>query len=238
MNTQSKRLFVRGLKDGIPIALGYLPVSFGFGISAVSSGLSPLVAVLISLTNLTSAGQVAGVEVILALGTLLEMTLTQLTINARYFLMSLSLSQRLGRGFSLPHRLLVSFGITDEIFGVASSKREPVTPVYMYGLIFLPFIGWLLGTLLGAISGNVLPEEINKALGIAIYGMFIAIVLPPAKREKGVLLSVLISIAISLALAFIPLFSFITSGFAIIASALIAAVIAALLFPIKPEEEE
>ena len=146
---------MRGLKDGIPIALGYLPVSFGFGISAVNGGLSPLAAVLISLTNLTSAGQVAGVEVILALGTLLEMTLTQLTINARYFLMSLSLSQRLGRGFSLPHRLLISFGITDEIFGVASSKREPVTPVYMYGLILLPFVGWLLGTLLGAISGNI-----------------------------------------------------------------------------------
>lgn len=238
MRVKNKGPFIGGLKDGIPIALGYLSVSFGFGISAVNGGLSPLAAVLISLTNLTSAGQVAGVEVILALGTLFEMALTQLTINARYFLMSISLSQKLDKSFTLPHRLLASFGVTDEIFGVASSKREPIKPVYMYGLILLPFIGWSLGTLLGAVAGNLLPAEINSALGIAIYGMFVAIVLPPAKREKGVLVAALISIAVSLALAFVPLFSFITSGFAIIVSALIAAVIAALLFPIKAEEEE
>ena len=237
MRVKNKGPFIGGLKDGIPIALGYLSVSFGFGISAVNGGLSPLAAVLISLTNLTSAGQVAGVEVILALGTLFEMALTQLTINARYFLMSISLSQKLDESFTLPHRILASFGVTDEIFGVASSKREPIKPVYMYGLILLPFIGWSLGTLLGAVAGNLLPAEINSALGIAIYGMFVAIVLPPAKREKGVLVAALISIAVSLALAFVPLFSFITSGFAIIVSALIAAVIAALLFPIKAEEE-
>lgn len=236
MNTQNKGLFSQGLTDGIPIALGYLSVSFGFGITAVNGELSPLTAVLISLTNLTSAGQVAGVEVILALGSLLEMALTQLTINIRYFLMSISLSQKLDKSFTLPHRLLASFGITDEVFGVASSKREPLKPIYMYGLILLPFIGWSLGTLLGAVAGNILPEAINKALGIAIYGMFVAIVLPPAKREKGVLSASLLAIAVSLALAFIPLFSFITSGFAIIISALVAAVVAALLFPIKEDE--
>lgn len=236
MNTQNKGLFSQGLTDGIPIALGYLSVSFGFGITAVNGGLSPLTAVLISLTNLTSAGQVAGVEVILALGSLLEMALTQLTINIRYFLMSISLSQKLDKSFTLPHRLLASFGITDEVFGVASSKCEPLKPIYMYGLILLPFIGWSLGTLLGAVAGNILPEAINKALGIAIYGMFVAIVLPPAKREKGVLSASLLAIAVSLALAFIPLFSFITSGFAIIISALVASVVAALLFPIKEDE--
>ena len=238
MNTHNKRLFSCGLKDGIPIALGYLSVSFGFGISAVGGGLSPFTAVLISLTNLTSAGQVAGVEVILALGTLLEMALTQLTINIRYSLMSLALSQKLDKSFTLPHRLITSFGITDEVFGVASSKTEPIKPIYMYGLILLPFLGWTIGTLLGAVAGNLLPESINRALGIAIYGMFVAIVLPPAKREKGVLAASLISIAVSLALAFVPLFSFITSGFAIIISALGAAIIAARLFPIKEEEDE
>lgn len=237
MNTQNKGLFKCGLKDGIPIALGYLSVSFGFGISAVNGGLSPLAAVIISLTNLTSAGQVAGVEVILALGTLIEMALTQLTINIRYSLMSLSLSQKLDKSFTLPHRLIASFGITDEVFGVASSKKDPLKPIYMYGLILLPFIGWTLGTLLGAVAGNILPESVNNALGIAIYGMFVAIVLPPAKREMGVLAASLISIGVSLALAFIPLFSFITSGFAIIVSALAAAVVAALLFPIKEEDE-
>ncbi len=237
MNTENSSLFKNGLKDGIPIALGYLSVSFGFGITAVNGGISPLAAVLISLTNLTSAGQVAGVGVILALGTLLEMALTQLTINIRYFLMSISLSQKLDKSFTLPHRLLASFGITDEIFGVASSKRQPIKPIYMYGLILLPFIGWSLGTLLGAVAGNILPAAINQALGIAIYGMFVAIVLPPAKRDRGVLVSSLIAIAVSLCLAFIPLFSFITSGFAIILSALVAAVIAALIFPIKDEED-
>lgn len=237
MNTQNKGLFKCGLKDGIPIALGYLSVSFGFGISAVNGGLSPLAAVIISLTNLTSAGQVAGVEVILALGTLIEMALTQLTINVRYSLMSLSLSQKLDQSFTLPHRLIASFGITDEVFGVASSKKDPLKPIYMYGLILLPFIGWTLGTLLGAVAGNILPQSVNSALGIAIYGMFVAIVLPPAKRETGVLAASLISIGVSLALAFIPLFSFITSGFAIIVSALAAAVVAALLFPIKEEDE-
>lgn len=237
MNTQNKGLFKCGLKDGIPIALGYLSVSFGFGISAVNGGLSPLAAVIISLTNLTSAGQVAGVEVILALGTLIEMALTQLTINIRYSLMSLSLSQKLDKSFTLPHRLIASFGITDEVFGVASSKKDPLKPIYMYGLILLPFIGWTLGTLLGAVAGNILPQSVNSALGIAIYGMFVAIVLPPAKREMGVLAASLISIGVSLALAFIPLFSFITSGFAIIVSALAAAVVAALLFPIKEEDE-
>lgn len=237
MNTQNKGLFKCGLKDGIPIALGYLSVSFGFGISAVNGGLSPLAAVIISLTNLTSAGQVAGVEVILALGTLIEMALTQLTINVRYSLMSLSLSQKLDQSFTLPHRLIASFGITDEVFGVASSKKDPLKPIYMYGLILLPFIGWTLGTLLGAVAGNILPPSVNSALGIAIYGMFVAIVLPPAKRETGVLAASLISIGVSLALAFIPLFSFITSGFAIIVSALAAAVVAALLFPIKEEDE-
>ena len=237
MNTQNKGLFKCGLKDGIPIALGYLSVSFGFGISAVNGGLSPLAAVIISLTNLTSAGQVAGVEVILALGTLIEMALTQLTINVRYSLMSLSLSQKLDQSFTLPHRLIASFGITDEVFGVASSKKDPLKPIYMYGLILLPFIGWTLGTLLGAVAGNILPQSVNSALGIAIYGMFVAIVLPPAKREMGVLAASLISIGVSLALAFIPLFSFITSGFAIIVSALAAAVVAALLFPIKEEDE-
>ena len=236
-NQKRSNLFVRGLSDGIPIALGYLSVSFGFGISAVNKGLPPLAAVLISLTNLTSAGQVAGLDIIVALGTLWEMALTQFTINLRYFLMSLSLSQKLDKSFTFPHRLLVSFGITDEIFGVASSKKERLVPIYMYGLILLPFIGWTLGTLLGAVAGNILPDSIKYALGIAIYGMFVAIVVPPAKRDRGVLVAALIGIAISCAITYIPLLGFITPGFAIIISALIAAAVAAWLVPIKEEEE-
>ncbi len=235
---QFSRPFLGGLRDGIPIALGYLSVSFGFGLSAVNKGLSPLAAALISLTNLTSAGQVAGVEVIVAGGLLWEMALTQLTINLRYFLMSLSLSQRLGGAFSLPHRLLAAFGITDEIFGVASSRREPLMPSYMYGLILLPFFGWSFGTLLGAVAGNILPDALKHALGIAIYGMFVAIVVPPAKRQRGVLAASVAGIGASCVIALIPALSFITPGFAIILSALGGASLAALFFPLADQKEE
>ena len=237
MKLNAKGAFGKGLIDGIPIALGYLSVSFGFGISAVNGGLSPLSAVLISLTNLTSAGQVAGLAIILSAGPLLEMAVTQLIINIRYFLMSLSLSQRLDSSFTLRHRFLAAFGITDEVFGVASSSREPLVPRYMYGLILFPLVGWTLGTLLGAVAGNILPGDIKYALGIAIYGMFVAIVVPPAKREHGVLVGVLIAIGISCLLSYIPLFSFITSGFSIIISAVLAAIVAASLFPIPDEAE-
>lgn len=230
--------FSRGLRCGVPIALGYLSVSFGFGIAAVNKGLSPLAALLISLTNLTSAGQVAGLEVIVTGGTLIEMALTQLTINLRYFLMSLSLSQKLAPTFSLPHRLLAAFGITDEVFGVASSERGLVTPSYMYGLILLPFLGWSTGTILGALAGNILPDSIKYALGIAIYGMFVAIVLPPAKKDHGIQLAAGLAVVCSLLLAYVPLFSFITSGFSVILCALIASTVAAVFFPIKDDKED
>ncbi len=236
-NTKNS-LFFTGLCDGIPTALGYLSVSFGFGISAVASGLSPLAAILISLTNLTSAGQLAGLTVIANHLPLVEMILTQLVINIRYFLMSLSLSQKLDDSYTLPHRLVTSFGITDENFGVASSKKGLLRPIYMYGLILLPIVGWTLGTALGAIAGNILPADVSAALGIAIYGMFVAIVVPPAREDRGVLVSALCAIAFSCAIAFIPLFSFITSGFAIIIAAVVGAVIAAALFPIKDGEDK
>ena len=235
---QQKGLLGRGIYDGLPIGLGYLSVSFGIGIFAVAGGLSPLAAVLTSLTNMTSAGQVAGFEIIFAEGTLLEMALTQLVINIRYFLMSLSLSQRLDSSFTLRHRFLAAFGITDEVFGVASAKKHPLTPRYMYGLILLPLIGWTLGTLLGAVAGSILPEDLKNALGLAIYGMFVAIVVPPARDHRGVLIGVLVAIAISCVFAYVPIFSFVTSGFSIIVAAVLAAVVAALLFPIPKEENE
>ncbi len=237
-NIPNKTLFRAGLIDGVPTALGYLSVAFGFGISAVASGLSPLAAVLISLTNLTSAGQLAGIGVIANNLPLFEMALTQLVINIRYFLMSLSLSQKLDTDYTFFHRLVTAFGITDENFGVASSKKGLIRPQYMYGLIILPIIGWTLGTLLGAVAGNILPTAVNAALGIAIYGMFVAIVVPAAKEDRGTLLASICAIAISCAIAFLPFLSFITSGFAIIIAAIVAAVIAAIVFPIKTEEED
>lgn len=232
----SKYTFRNGISDSIPIGLGYLSVSFGFGIVATTAGMSPLVAIIISLVNMTSAGQVAGVGVIMAAGGLLEMALTQLTINLRYSLMSISLSQKLDSSFHFLHRALCGFGITDEIFAVASSKKGSVGPRYMYGLILLPYLAWSLGTILGALAGSLLPDSLKNALGIAIFGMFIAIVLPDAKKSLGVALAALISAAISCALYYIPVFSSVGSGFSIIICALIASAIVAALCPIPDEE--
>ena len=232
----SKYTFRNGMSDSIPIGLGYLSVSFGFGIVATTAGMSPLVAIIISLVNMTSAGQVAGVGVIMAAGGLLEMALTQLTINLRYSLMSISLSQKLDSSFHFFHRALCGFGITDEIFAVASSKKGSIGPRYLYGLILLPYLSWSLGTILGALAGSLLPDSLKNALGIAIFGMFIAIVLPDAKKSLGVALAALISAAISCALYYIPVFSSIGSGFSIIICALIASAIVAALCPIPDEE--
>jgi 4-azaleucine resistance transporter AzlC len=232
MNSQ----FRKGLLHGIPIALGYLSVSFGFGIMAVQKGLSVLEAVMISVTNLTSAGQAAGVEIIAAAGTLFEMVLTQLIINIRYSLMGISLSQKLDKSFTTPHRLAVSFGITDEIFAVSSAQIHPVTPAYMYGLILISFLGWGTGTLLGAAAGEILPVMITEAMGIVLYGMFIAIIIPVAKRSKPVLGATLVASLISIIFTFVPMFKSISSGFVIIISAVVASGFFAYFFPIKEEE--
>ncbi len=228
--------FRKGLLHGIPIALGYLSVSFGFGITAVRAGLSVFEAVMISVTNLTSAGQAAGVEIIAAAGTLLEMALTQLVINIRYSLMGISLSQKLDKSFTVPHRLLASYGITDEIFAVASAQIHPVTPAYMYGLILIAFLGWSTGTFLGAAAGEILPEIITDAMGIVLYGMFIAIIIPPSRKKKNVLFAVLAAAAVSILFKYV--FTAVSAGFAIIISACIAAAAAAVIFPVKEEAEE
>lgn len=227
-----KKDYVRGLRHGIPIALGYLSVSFTFGMKAVADGLSPLQAVLISATNLTSAGQFAGLPLMLGHASLMEMALTQLIINLRYALMSLSLGQKLDKSMNTLARLLFSFSNTDEIFAVAASQPEKVGRHYLFGLMTAPYFGWTIGTLLGAVAGTLLPEFFRSALGIAIYGMFLAIILPPAKREKPVRLVVLIAIGLSLCLRYVPLFSGISSGFAIIICAVVASAIGAWLHPV------
>lgn len=236
--TLSPHTYLDGLREGIPIGLGYLSVSFGFGIAAVSRGIPALVAVIISLSNLTSAGQLAGVAVIAASGSLIEMGVTQLIINLRYSLMSLSLSQKLDDAFTPLRRAIAGFGVTDEIFAVASAKEGLIGPRYMYGLISIPALCWTSGTLLGALAGNILPVPFKDALGIAIFGMFIAIIVPAARRSLGITLAALISAAASCLLRFTPYLSDIPEGFAVIICALIAALIAALAFPAaeKPED--
>lgn len=229
--------FRKGLTDGIPIALGYLSVSFSFGILCAKGGMRILGAILISLTNLTSAGQLAGVGIMFALGSLSEMALAQLIINLRYSLMSISLSQKADDSFNTLRRMIVAFGVTDEIYAVASSQKGLINSRYMYGLMILPIVGWTGGTALGAIAGDMLPADMVNALGIALYAMFIAIVLPPATKSRGVLVCALISAAISCIIAYVPVFSFISGGFAIIICAILAAVAAAILFPVKDDEE-
>ena len=179
-----KKLFFKGVRDGIPIFLGYLSVSFGFGILCITLGLSVATAVGISITNLTSAGQVAGVGIIAAGGTLIEMVLTQIVINLRYSLFAISLSQKLDSSFTTPHRILASFGITDEIFAVSYAQEGKVKPAYLYGLILVSTSGWVLGTLLGAVLGQVLPESVSAAMGIMLYGMFLAVIIPPARKSR------------------------------------------------------
>ena len=227
-----KHDFLKGIRDGIPICLGYLSVSFGFGILATGLGLSVLAAVCISLTNLTSAGQVAGVGIIAAGGSLIEMALTQFIINIRYSLMGISLSQKLDENFNTFHRLAASFGITDEIFAVAVSQKS-VSPYYMYGLTVISALGWVSGTFLGGAAGNLLPESVSSALGIVLYGMFLAIIIPPSKKSKGVLITVLIAAALSIVFKYV--LTSVSGGFAIIICAVLSAAICAVLFPVKEE---
>lgn len=237
LRTASPYRYRHGLRDGLPIGLGYLSVSFGFGITAVGEGLHLLEAVLISMTNLTSAGQVAGVAVMVGGGTLLEMILTQLVINLRYSLMGITLTQRLDGGCTTPKRLLMSFGLTDEIFAVAVSKPCGVSPSYFYGLMTLPYLGWAGGTLLGAVAGQLLPEQIRLAMGIMIYAMFIAIIIPPAKKDTAVLLTVLLAAGFSCAVFFLPFLQWISDGFAIIICAVLAAAVMAAVHPISDGAE-
>lgn len=232
------KLFLKGLKHGVPICLGYFSVSFGFGIMAVSLGLDILPTVIISMTNLTSAGQAAGVQIIADNGSFAEMALTELVINLRYALMSIALSQKLDESFCIKNRLGVSFGITDEIFAVASSQKGKINAVYMYGMIFISFIGWVSGTFLGAFAGNILPEKISLSLGIILYGMFIAIILPALRKSKGVAVAVAFSCILSLILNLAPVFDFISGGFAIIICAVASAAFAAAVFPVVEEEKE
>lgn len=228
--------FKKGIKDGIPIGLGYLAVSFTFGMMSVSSGLSIWQAVLISLTNLTSAGQFAGLDIIAAGGSYWEMALTQLVINLRYCLMSFSLSQKMRRDEPWAHRYLVAFGITDEIFGVSASQEGKVSAFYNYGAMCMAIPGWTLGTLLGAISGSLLPDFIMSALGVAIYGMFLAVIIPPAKKNKAVLLVVVAAMAVSTLFAVVPGLNKVSSGFVIIITTLVTAGGAAYLCPVKEDE--
>ena len=214
--TESIKQLQKGLHDGIPIGLGYLAVSFTFGIMAAGAGLTAPEAVLMSFTNLTSAGQFAGLGIIQAGGSLLEMAAAQLIINLRYCLMSCALSQKFSPDMPFLHRFFVSYGVTDEIFGVSVCRQGELSPFYSYGLMGTAVPGWTLGTLLGALSGGLLPARLLSALNVALYGMFLAVVIPPARENRILAGVILISMALSALFSWLPALNGLSSGTVII----------------------
>lgn len=229
--------FLQGIKDGSPIGIGYFSVSFTFGLAAVSSGLTWWESLLVSMLNLTSAGQFAGITVMASAGAYLEMAVSQFVINLRYALMSISLSQKVDREFGTGKKMVLGFANTDEIFAVAMSREGEVGSRYFGGLAALPYLGWTFGTLAGAVCGNILPKQVSDALGLAIYGMFIAIVVPVMKKDGRVLKMVLLAVALSCCIYYVPAFQGISQGFAIIICAVAASAVGAFCFPIEEEAQ-
>ena len=224
-----------GVRTGLPVGLGYFSVSFGFGAMAVSKGLSVWGATLISASNLTSAGQFAGLGVIVENSGLWLMILTQLIINSRYALMSLALSQRMGQKIGLLPRLCIAFINTDEVFALAMAREKELTVPFLCGLGLLPIIGWVGGTLFGALAGSILPGSIRTALGVMLYGMFIAIVIPPAKKERSVAAAALLALVFSCLFAWVPALQKAPTGTPIVICTVAAAALCAWLFPVKEE---
>lgn len=228
--------YKRGLAAGIPIALGYMSVSFTFGIMAVSYGLAWWQALIISMTTVTSAGQFAGIGIMIHPGQYFQMLISQITINIRYSFMSISVGQKADSRFRGLSRWILGFMMTDEIFAVAT-QEESVSRSFFAGLATLPYIGWALGTLFGAILGSILPERLMSALSLAIYGMFVAIVVPEMKKSRPVVLVVILAILLSCMFYYVPFLSTISSGITITVVAVAAAVIASLLFPVMEEAD-
>lgn len=235
--------FATGLRDGIPIALGYFTVSIAFGLAAAAIGFPTLGLALMSATNLSSSGQFAGVAVV-AGGTLMELALTTLLVNLRYLLMSMSLSQRLEPRTSTLGRLVVAYGVTDEIFAVELGHRN-VRASYAAGLMALPILGWTSGTVVGAVAGEVLPESLAGPMGVLLYAMFTATVIPALKRSRPIAIVAAVAAVASALLYYVPATSGIQAGWRIIIATLFASAIGAWLFPsgtglddVRPEVRE
>lgn len=230
--------YVHGIKKGIPIFLGYLPVSFTFGFMAVSGGMPVWLAVLVSMTNLTSAGQFAGTNLIFAQAGVLELALTTFVINLRYSLMSLSLSQKINPGIPVWKRLIFSFGITDETFVIASMEPGKLSAGFLLGLMTLPFIGWSLGTFLGGTVSTLLPLTLQQAMGIGLYAMFIALIIPASREKREVCFVVILAVFFASLFKYTPVLRNISSGFRIILATILAAGTGAFLFPGNEEVTE
>ena len=231
-----RKEFIAGLKAGMPVCVGYFSVSFGFGAMAIAQGLTVWQAILISASNLTSAGQFAGLTVIATGAAIIEMILTQLVINSRYALMSLALGQRLGQNVGSGRRLLAAFFNTDEVFALGMSRGRELTTGFFVGVGVVAALGWTAGTAMGAIAGSLLPQSVRMALGVMLYGMFIAIVVPQAREEKPILISVILALVLSCLFAWVPGLNQISQGLAIVICTVLAASVCAVLFPVQDEE--
>ena len=228
--------FSAGARAAVPVCIGYFSVSFGFGAMAISQSLSVLNAILISATNVTSAGQFAGLTVIAAGATLLEMILTQIVINSRYALMSLALGQRFGPEVGVLPRMAAAFFNTDEILALGMTRLGKLTPSYFLGAGITAALGWIAGTAMGALAGTVLPASLRIALGIMLYGMFIAIVVPQARQEKPMLVCLVLALVFSCLFTWLPVLQTVSSGLAIVICTVAAAAICAVIAPVPDEE--
>ena len=232
-----KQEFLQGIKDGFPICLGYFSVSMAFGLTAVLSGLPIWSAIVMSLTNLTSAGQFAGANILVENGTFIELAITTLIINIRYFLMSLSVSQKFQPNLTIKERLAISFGITDEVFAVSMQRKTELSSVYMAGLIITPVLGWTFGTTAGAVASQFMPQILSNAMGIALYGMFIAIIIPPARENKNIMFAIMLAVIASFTFTYLPLLSEISPGWTTIIITVAVSAVCATLFPVNPDRE-
>ena len=232
-SNKRKTEFISGMRAGVPIALGYFAVSFAFGLLGTEGGLPVFQTVLISALNLTSAGQFAGLTVMLAHGSFMELALTQLVINLRYMLMSFSLSQKIEKHATILQRLTLSFGITDEIFAVSSAHEGDTPPAFVYGAMAVSWPGWVGGTFLGAALGSILPQIVLNALSVALYGMFVALVFPTARKERAVAYTALGAMALSTLFHVLPALNRVSGGFVIIIATILSAGAAAVFFPVE-----
>lgn len=228
---------MKGLRDGLPIGMGYLAVSFTLGIAAKNAGLGSAQAGLMSFLNLTSAGEFAALSIIQTQGGYMELALSQIIINLRYCLMSCALSQKLNGSTAFFHRFIMAFGVTDEIFGIAVSTPKYLDPYYQYGAMSVAIPCWTLGTVLGVISGGLLPAPVMRAMSIALYGMFLAVIIPPAKNNRILAGIVMAAMLASCLVGILPVLRNLSSGMKTILLTVGIAAAAAVLFPVREEEE-
>lgn len=237
LETSRKKALREGVRDGLPIGLGYLAVSFSLGIAAKNAGLNAFQGFLASLLCNASAGEYAAFTTIATDAAYLELALVTLIANARYLLMSCSLSQKFAPGTPLYHRLLVGYDVTDEIFGITIARPGKLNPYYTYGAILVAAPCWACGTSLGIIAGNLLPLRVVSALSVALYGMFLAIIIPPARKDRAVAVVVTLGFATSFAAAYLPILSDLSGGTRTILLTILLSAGAAILHPVKMEEE-